>query len=196
MFLTLRLACSLQEDRRRHPLHNQAGRRKSTCICVSMMAPLTVLDDLSGCQRGEARPTVQGAEKHSQWCHECCAAPQVRQEALQAKQSMFNRHSATEKALREHKDLLGTAREELAGQRSLVETLRANAKNLRQQLSACKVSACRLRHPCHGRLCPVGRENHDECMLLRSTWRSEPTTTSVTPMQAVAMTRGWHCELI
>ncbi len=66
-------------------------------------------------------------------------APQVKQEALQAKQNMFNRQSTTEKALREHKDLLATAREELAGQRSLVETLRANAKNLRQQIGASKV---------------------------------------------------------
>ena len=64
----------------------------------------------------------------------------MRQEALQAKQNMFNRQSTTEKALREHKDLLATAREELAGQKSLVETLRANAKNLRQQIDACKVS--------------------------------------------------------
>ena len=71
--------------------------------------------------------------------HNICNAPQVRQEALQAKQSMFNRHSATEKALREHKDLLAAAREDLAGQKSLVETLRANAKNLRQQIGTCKV---------------------------------------------------------
>ncbi len=67
---------------------------------------------------------------------------QVKQEALQAKQSMFNRHSTAEKALREHKELLTTAREELAGQKSLIETLRANAKNLRQQISAIKVYAC------------------------------------------------------
>ena len=65
--------------------------------------------------------------------------PQVRQEALQAKQSIFLRHSTAEKTLREHRELLAAAREDLAGQKSLVETLRANAKNLRQQLGTCQV---------------------------------------------------------
>lgn len=71
----------------------------------------------------------------------------MKQEALQAKQSMFARHSGVEKGLREHKELLAGAREELAGQRSLAETLRANAKNLRQQLGACTVT---LSPPCTG----------------------------------------------
>ncbi len=67
------------------------------------------------------------------------ALMQVRSEALQAKQSMFVRHSASEKALREHKEQLAIAKEEAAAQKALNETLRANARNLRQQISSLKV---------------------------------------------------------
>jgi hypothetical protein len=77
------------------------------------------------------------------------ALVQVRAEALQAKQSMFARHSASEKALREHKEQLAAAKEEAAAQKALNETLRANAKNLRQQISSLKVSLLFNLHGCN-----------------------------------------------
>ena len=120
----------------------------------------------------------------------------MRQEALQAKQSMFNRHAAAEKALREHKDLLATAREELGGQRSLVETLRANAKNLRQQLGACKVCARCLSAPSRGTLYTAGWRIMVPACRCQAHGAVEATTRLVIPVHAVAVIRRWHHKLL
>ena len=64
---------------------------------------------------------------------------QAKQDVLAAKQSMFSRHASTEKALREHKEQLAAAREELASKEGLHQTMKANAANLRAQISSLKV---------------------------------------------------------
>ena len=66
---------------------------------------------------------------------------QAKQDVLAAKQSMFSRHSSTEKALKEHKEQLATAKEELASKEGLHQTMKANAANLRAQISNLKVAA-------------------------------------------------------
>ena len=66
---------------------------------------------------------------------------QAKQDVLAAKQSMFSRHSSTEKALKEHKEQLATAKEELASKEGLHQTMKANAANLRAQISSLKVHA-------------------------------------------------------
>lgn len=71
---------------------------------------------------------------------------QAKQDVLAAKQSMFSRHSSTEKALKEHKEQLAAAKEELASKEGLHQTMKANAANLRAQISSLKVHA--LLHAC------------------------------------------------
>ena len=71
---------------------------------------------------------------------------QAKQDLLAAKQSMFSRHASTEKALKEHKEQLAAAKEELTSKEGLHQTMKANAANLRAQISSLKVHA--LLHAC------------------------------------------------
>ena len=75
------------------------------------------------------------------WALQQSVCLQAKQDVLAAKQSMFSRHSSTEKALKEHKEQLAAAKEELTSKEGLHQTMKANAANLRAQISNLKVPA-------------------------------------------------------